>query len=63
MPDQSRRYGLTYVAFLIVAPAVWSVLGRTRFGLALRAVGENPEAADGAGVSVARVRYAALMAR
>jgi ABC-type uncharacterized transport system permease subunit len=57
----AQQYGLTYLAFLVVAPAVWWILGRTRFGLALRAVGENPEAADGAGVSVARVRYAALM--
>ena len=57
----AEQYGLTYLGFLVVAPAVWWILGRTRFGLALRAVGENPEAADGAGVSVARVRYAALM--
>jgi len=56
-----QQYGLTYVAFLVVAPVAWWVLGRTRFGLALRAVGENPEAADAAGINVARVRYAALM--
>ncbi|MFN8619840.1 MAG: ABC transporter permease [Chloroflexota bacterium] len=57
----AQQYGLTYVAFLLVAPAVWWMLGRTRFGLAIRAVGENPEAADAAGISVARVRYASLM--
>jgi simple sugar transport system permease protein len=57
-----EQYGLTYAAFLLVAPVAWWVLGRTRLGLAIRAVGENPEAADAAGISVARVRYAALMA-
>jgi simple sugar transport system permease protein len=56
-----QQYGLTYVAFLVVAPAAWWLIGRTPFGLALRAVGENPEAADAAGIDVARVRYAAIM--
>ncbi len=44
------------VAFALV-PVTWYVLYRTRFGLRLRAVGENPEAADTAGVDVSRVRY------
>lgn len=48
------------LAFGLV-PVVWYVLGRTRFGLRLRAVGENPEAADTAGVDVTRVRYLAVM--
>lgn len=55
------QYGLTYVAFLAVAPLAWWVLGRTPLGLSIRAVGENPEAADAAGISVARMRYLALM--
>jgi simple sugar transport system permease protein len=55
------QYALTYVAFLVVLPLAWWVLQRTGFGLAIRAVGENPEAADAAGIGVARVRYAALM--
>jgi len=55
-----KQYGLTYVALLFV-PLTWWVLYRTTFGLNLRAVGENPEAADTAGVNVFRVRYAALM--
>ncbi len=55
------QYALTYVAFLVVAPVAWWVLRSTSFGLSIRAVGENPEAADAAGISVARIRYAALM--
>lgn len=55
-----KQYGLTYVALALV-PLTWWVLRRTTFGLKLRAVGENPGAADTAGVNVFRVRYAALM--
>ena len=50
---------LVYVAFICV-PLTWWVLYRTRFGLRLRAVGENPASVDTAGVSVARMRYAAV---
>ena len=50
---------LVYVAFLMV-PATWWVLFRTRFGLRLRAVGENPAAVDTAGVSVVGLRFAAV---
>jgi simple sugar transport system permease protein len=50
---------LVYVAFALV-PAIWWLLFRTRFGLRLRAVGENPQMVDAAGVSVTRLRYAAL---
>lgn len=51
---------LVYVAFLAV-PATWWVLFKTRFGLRLRAVGENPSAVDTAGVSVVGLRYGALV--
>ena len=51
---------LVYVAFLMV-PLTWWVLYRTRFGLRLRAVGENPASVDTAGVSVARMRYGAVL--
>ena len=51
---------LVYLAFLAV-PATWWLLYRTRFGLRLRAVGENPAAVDTAGVSVIGLRYAAVL--
>ena len=51
---------LVYLGLLAV-PATWYVLFRTRFGLRLRAVGENPGAVDTAGVSVTGLRYAAVM--
>ena len=51
---------LVYLAFILVAATAY-VLYRTRFGLRLRAVGENPEAADTAGVSVRRMRYAGVL--
>jgi len=50
---------LVYVAVLAV-PLTWWVLFRTRFGLRLRAVGENPAAVDTAGVSVRGLRFAAI---
>ncbi len=50
---------ITYIAALAV-PVSWWVLYRTRFGLRLRAVGENPAAVDTAGISVPRLRFAAV---
>ena len=51
---------ITYFAFLAVPVTAW-VLFRTRFGLRLRAVGENPKAIDTAGISVTLLRYQALI--
>ncbi len=51
---------LVYVAFALV-PLTWWILFRTRFGLRLRAVGENPASVDTAGVSVIRLRFAAVL--
>lgn len=56
----TTQYALTYLSFLII-PLAWWVLYRTNIGLNIRAVGENPEAADAAGVNVYRVRSYALM--
>lgn len=50
---------LVYLA-LAAVPLTWWLLYRTRFGLRLRAVGENPAAVDTAGVSVVGLRYAAV---
>jgi len=55
----SGRHVLTYVAVLAV-PLVAVLLSRTRFGLRLRAVGQNPQAAAIAGVPVMRTQLAAL---
>lgn len=48
------------MAFAFV-PLTWYVLYRTPFGLRLRAVGENPEAADAAGIDVAKMRYSGVL--
>ena len=51
---------LVYLAFALV-PAVHWVIYHSRFGLRLRACGENPHAADAAGISVERQRYLAML--
>ncbi|MFP4344611.1 MAG: ABC transporter permease [Anaerolineales bacterium] len=56
-----KQYLLTYLAFLVIVPLAWWILYHTSFGLKIRAVGENPEAADAAGVNVFRIRYVALV--
>jgi simple sugar transport system permease protein len=51
---------LVYIAFIAV-PITWFLLFRTRFGLRLRAVGENPTAVDTAGITVWRLRFQAVL--
>jgi general nucleoside transport system permease protein len=56
----SGHSALVYVAFALV-PLTWFILYRTRYGLRLRAVGENPASVDTAGVSVTQLRYSAVL--
>ena len=49
------------IAVLVLVAVTWYVLYKTPFGLRLRAVGEKPEAADAAGVSVSGMRYSGVL--
>lgn len=63
-PNIEKTQQLPYFPIILAAlavPASWYVLYKTPFGLRLRAVGENPAAADAAGVNVARLRYVGVM--
>jgi general nucleoside transport system permease protein len=51
-----QHNAMTYMALLLV-PVAWFILNKTTLGLKIRAVGENPHAADTLGVSVTKIRY------
>jgi ABC-type uncharacterized transport system permease subunit len=51
---------MVYLSVLLV-PVLWFVLYKTRLGVTLRSVGENPSAADALGVNVTLVRYSAVV--
>jgi len=61
IPVLNQTTALTLLALLLV-PAVGYLLYRTPLGLAVRMVGENPAAAEGQGLSVARLRIGAILA-
>ena len=52
---------LIAIVILLIVGLIWYVLYHTPFGLRLRSVGEKPEAADAAGVSVNRIRYSGVL--
>jgi len=66
LPDQwlispiTNQYLLTYIALLLI-PVIWVVMNKSRIGLWIKAVGENPEAVDAAGINVYSTRTVALM--
>jgi general nucleoside transport system permease protein len=59
-PMLNQQNPLTYLV-LILVPVSWFVLFRTRFGLRLRSVGENPRAAETVGISVFRMRWMGVL--
>jgi len=61
IPRTSQIPNAPIIIVFALTPLVWHLLYRTPFGLRLRAAGENPEAADTAGVRVWRLRYMCVM--
>ena len=51
---------IVYLSYLMV-PLSWVILYKTRFGLAIRATGESPEATEAAGIDVLTIRYASVL--
>lgn len=61
LPNFYNRISIASILAFLLVPACWYVLYKTPFGLRIRAAGENPEAADAAGVNVIRLRYIAVV--
>ena len=61
LPEIDNRLNVASILAFLLVPAVWYVIYKTPFGLRLRAAGENPAAADAAGVNVIGLRYTAVV--
>jgi simple sugar transport system permease protein len=61
LPEFFNRISIASILAFALVPLCWYVLYKTPFGLRLRATGENPAAADAAGVNVIRLRYIAVI--
>ena len=61
LPNFFNSLSLASILAFLLVPLVWYVLYKTPFGLRLRATGENPGAADAAGVNVTGLRYTAVV--
>jgi simple sugar transport system permease protein len=61
MPMLTNNLSSGTILALLLVPVCWYVIYKTPFGLRLRSVGENPAAADAAGVNVIRLRYVAVI--
>src|SRR6476661_1359720 len=61
LPDFWNKLSIASILAFALVPICWYVLYKTPFGLRIRAAGENPEAADAAGVNVIALRYVAVI--
>jgi general nucleoside transport system permease protein len=61
LPEYYNRISIASLLAFALVPICWYILYKTPFGLRIRAAGENPEAADAAGVKVIRLRYIAVV--
>jgi len=61
LPEFFNRVSIASVLAFLLIPICWYIMYKTPFGLRLRAVGENPAAADAAGVKVIGLRYTAVI--
>ncbi len=61
LPEYYNRISIASILAFALVPVCWYILYKTPFGLRIRAAGENPAAADAAGVNVIRLRYFAVI--
>jgi general nucleoside transport system permease protein len=61
LPSFLKEMSVAAILAFLLVPFCWYILYKTPFGLRLRAVGENPAAADSAGINVIWLRYSAVI--